>query len=125
MHPAESLCEKGSMTAPEGFSGEWFQTRPRGWLAWVIGPLFMWLFYRNNGIGIAEDGLTLRGFGVKHLPWDDIETIRPMRGGALIKASELVSKSHGVLTIPIHHADDPQRLMSLLAERGKLPQLTA
>jgi len=125
MTEAKALCDKHPMTAPDGFRGEWFRTRPRGFAAFLIGPLFMWLFFRNNGIGITEDGVTLRGFSTKHFPWDDIETIRSTRGGALIKASELVSKQHGVLAMPIHHADDAQRLISLLAERGKIAQLTA
>lgn len=107
------------MSAPEGFTGEWFPTSPKGIIRWLLGPLFMLLF-RNNGIGISDEGITVRGFGTKLLLWGDIETIRPMKGGALVRATEVVTKTHGILTLPIHHADDAERLVALLQERGML-----
>ncbi len=112
------------MSAPAGFHGEWFPTSPKGIIRWLLGPLIMMLF-RNNGIGISDEGITVRGFGTKLLPWEDIETIRPTKGGALVRATEVVSKTQGVLSLPIHHADEPERLISLLQDRGLLQQLPA
>ena len=104
-------------TPPTDFQGDWFPTKPKGFIRLLLGPLFMLLF-RNNGIGISDRGITVRGFGTKLIAWTDIERVQPTKGGALVKATEVVTKSSGRLALPIHHADDPQRLLSLLEERG-------
>ena len=107
------------MSAPAGFEGQWFYMKT-GIGAILLGPLGMLLF-KGKGIGVSEEGLVLKGFGVKTLPWDDVEGIRPLGMGAaglLLKPFVVDSKSKGTLTLPIHQTTDPAGLVAALEARG-------
>ena len=105
---------------PKNFNGQWFPMKRSFWMSGLIGMLLK----GNKGIGVTDDALVLKGFGTKDIAWGDVVDIRPMRrggvAGAVFKACEVETSSHGTLTLPIYQTSDPQGLIEALKGKGHL-----